>query len=61
MNTIKSLMRHKLQRYGTKLSRNWKPKLISLGLAIFVWTVVSYINTENAEQDVDDTRIVFPE
>ena len=54
-------MRHKLQRYGAKLSRNWKPKLISLGLAIFVWTVVSYINTENAEQDVDDTRIVIPE
>lgn len=55
-------MRHKLQRYGSKLTRNWKPKLICLGLAILVWTLVSYSTTENSDEwDEDDTRIVIPE
>ncbi len=54
-------MRLKLQRYAVKLSRNWKPKLITLGLAVVVWLIVSSVNSENAEADIDDTRIVIPE
>lgn len=55
-------MRHKLQRYGTKLVRNWKPKLITLGLAILVWGLVSYSNSDKPDEwDEDDTRIVIPE
>lgn len=62
MNKIKNLMRHKLQRYGTKLVRNWKPKLITLGLAILVWGLVSYSNSDKPDEwDEDDTRIVIPE
>jgi len=52
----------KLQRYGQKLSRNWKPKLITLGLAIIVWCLVSYSNSDNSDEwDEHDTRIVIPE
>lgn len=61
MKSIKSQMRLKLQRYAVKLSRNWKPKLITLGLAVVVWLIVSSVNSENAEADIDDTRIVIPE
>ncbi|MBR5214579.1 MAG: hypothetical protein IKV92_10000 [Akkermansia sp.] len=61
MKSIKRQMRLKLQRYAVKLSRNWKPKLITLGLAVVVWLIVSSVNSENAEADIDDTRIVIPE
>lgn len=61
MKSIKRQMRLKLQRYAVKLSRNWKPKLITLGLAVVVWLIVSSVNSENAEVDIDDTRIVIPE
>ena len=62
MSRIQSLMRRKLNRTYTKLSRNWKPKLICLGLAILVWTLVQYSTTGDETQwDEDDTRIVIPE
>lgn len=55
-------MRRKLNRTYTKLSRNWKPKLICLGLAILVWTLVQYSTAGDETQwDEDDTRIVIPE
>ncbi|MBE6418619.1 MAG: hypothetical protein E7031_00650 [Akkermansiaceae bacterium] len=62
MNRNRNLMLLKLQRYGQKLSRNWKPKLITLGLAIIVWCLVSYSNSDNSDEwDEHDTRIVIPE
>ncbi len=55
-------MLRKVQRLVGKLSRNWKPKLITLGLAIIVWCLVSYSNSDNSDEwDAHDTRIVVPE
>lgn len=58
MSKIKS----EVNRLAAKLTRNWKPKLITLGLAIVVWVLVSYSTDENSDEwDEDDTRIVIPE
>ncbi|MDO4751190.1 MAG: hypothetical protein Q4A24_03700 [Akkermansia sp.] len=42
--------------------RNWKPKLITLGIAILLWIVMEYRTREaNSEWNEEDIRIVVPE
>lgn len=61
MNRILEQIRPKLQRLYSKMQRNWKPKLITLGLAIFVWLVVNYSNSDNEEWAYDDIKVSIPD
>lgn len=62
MSKIKNAIHPELSRLAGKLTRNWKPKLITLAMAIVVWALVSYSTDENSDEwDEDDTRIVIPE
>lgn len=55
-------MRRKLHRFGVKFTRNWKPKLITLGLAVVIWAIVKYsMADDSTDWEEDDTRIVIPE
>lgn len=62
LNRIINHLKNKFFSANRKLTRNWKPKLITLGLAIIVWAVVEYRSSEaNSEWDEEDIRIVVPD
>ena len=62
MNRILNHLKSKFFSKKRKFTRNWKPKLITLGLAIIVWFVVEYRTSEaNSEWDEEDIRIVVPD
>lgn len=61
-NKIINYLRTRLFNGNHKLTRNWKPKLITLALAIVVWLFVEYRSSEaESEWDEEDIRIVVPE
>ncbi len=61
MNRIIERMRPKLLRFCVKFARNWKPKLITLALAILVWVIVKYSSSDDYSWDAEDPRLVIPE
>lgn len=61
-NKIINYLKTRLFNGKHKFTRNWKPKLITLGLAIVVWLFVEYRSSESgSEWDEEDIRIVVPD
>ena len=62
LDKIINLLSNRFHKSRRKLMRNWKPKLITLGIAILLWIVMEYRAREaNSEWNEEDIRIVVPE
>lgn len=61
MNRILEQLKPKMQRLYGKMLRNWRPKLVTLGLAILVWLIVNYSHSDSEEWAYDDINVSIPD